>query len=181
MEGDRGKRFCGECKMNVYNLSELSESDLEEVLDRRERERTCVYMRRGDDGRIIFENCPVMLRSARDRIFKTALNLALIAAWSIALSADAQHLVGAPVDPRYGSGAEVGQLADFGYDTARDISRGITFLSFVLVALWPVKKETRNNARKMLLTVIARLAVPFFVHLAGTFAINNYGGLGGGL
>jgi hypothetical protein len=30
---------------------------------------------------------------------------------------------GAPVDPRYGQSNEVGQLADYGYDCARDVSR----------------------------------------------------------
>src|SRR6185369_7435259 len=45
--------------------------------------------------------------------------------------AHAQGLVGAPVDPRYGQSNEVGQMADFGYDTARDISRVVTALSTV--------------------------------------------------
>ncbi len=181
MAGDDMIRFCGQCKKNVHNLSTLPDDRLAEVLAERKIKETCVIMSKDKDGRVKFDNCPVALRKVRDHYKKVAVSLLLIAAWSLALSADAQGLVGAPVDPRYGSGAEVGQLADFGYDTARDISRGITICSFILVALWPVKKETRENLRKLALTVIARTCVPIFIHLAGTFAINNYGGSGGGL
>ncbi|HMP53092.1 MAG TPA: hypothetical protein PKD05_16195, partial [Candidatus Melainabacteria bacterium] len=54
-------------------------------------------------------------------------------------AAHAQGLVGAPVDPRYGQSNEVGQLADFGYDTARDISRVVTALSTVPSSLAGMK------------------------------------------
>lgn len=181
MTGDDMIRFCGQCKKNVHNLSTLPDDRLAEVLAERKIKEACVIMSKDKDGRVKFDNCPVALRKVRDHYKKVAVSLLLIAAWSLALSADAQGLVGAPVDPRFGSEAEVGQLADFGYDTARDISRGITICSFILVALWPVKKETRENLRKLALTVIARTCVPVFIHLAGTFAINNYGGSGGGL
>lgn len=181
MDGDEKVRFCGQCKKNVHNLSTIPTRELEEVLKRRKIEPTCVIMSRREDGSVKFDNCPVVLRKARNHICKVAVNLLLIAAWPLALSADAQGLVGAPVDPRNGSGAEVGQLADFGYDTARDISRAITAVSFLLVVLWPITKEKRNNLSKLSLTILARLCVPFFVHLAGTFAINNYGGQLGGL
>jgi len=91
-------------------------------------------------------------------------------------------LVGAPVDPRYGQSNEVGQLADFGYDTARDISRFVTLLagliSTVIAGLYLRKNSTQQRLIKAgSLVVIA----PLVVHLLGTFMINNYGGLGGGL
>ncbi len=40
-------------------------------------------------------------------------------------------LVGAAVDPAFGQANEVGMLADYGYDSARDISRVVTALSTV--------------------------------------------------
>src|SRR5439155_24770137 len=58
--------------------------------------------------------------------FLLAPQLVLMAIGVYDQVAHAQGLVGAPVDPRYGQSNEVGQLADFGYDTARDISRVVT-------------------------------------------------------
>jgi len=54
-------------------------------------------------------------------------------------AAHAQGLVGAGVDPRYGQSNEVGMLADYGYDTARDISRVVTALSTVPSSLAGMK------------------------------------------
>src|ERR1700679_4381946 len=54
-------------------------------------------------------------------------------------AAHAQGLVGAPVDPRYGQSNEVGQLADYGYDCARDISRVVTALSTIPSSLAGMK------------------------------------------
>lgn len=181
MTGDDMIRFCGQCRKNVHNLSTLPDDRLAEVLAERKIKETCVIMSKDKNGRVRFDNCPVALRKVRDHYRKVAVSLLLIAAWSLALSADAQGLVGAPVDQPFGYSSEVQEFVDFGYDTARDISRGITICSFILVALWPVKKETRENLRKLALTVVARTCVPIFIHLAGTFAITNYGGSGGGL
>jgi hypothetical protein len=44
---------------------------------------------------------------------------------------DAKGLVGAPVDPRYGESNEVGEMAKFGYDSAKDISRIVLAMSSV--------------------------------------------------
>ncbi len=101
-------------------------------------------------------------------------------------AAQAQGLVGAPVDPRYGQSNEVGQLADFGYDTARDISRVVTALSTVPSSLAGMKIAFgQRDGGESAMNVAKGLGVgfggPTAVHLIGTFAINNYGGLGGGL
>ncbi|HMP53095.1 hypothetical protein GC174_11445 [bacterium] len=101
-------------------------------------------------------------------------------------AAQAQGLVGAPVDPRYGQSNEVGQLADFGYDTARDVSRVVTALSTVPSSLAGMKIAFgQRDGGEAAMNVAKGLGVgfggPTAVHLIGTFAINNYGGLGGGL
>ncbi|MBX9569722.1 MAG: hypothetical protein K2X77_12570 [Candidatus Obscuribacterales bacterium] len=94
--------------------------------------------------------------------------------------------VGAPVDPRYGQSNEVGQLADYGYDTARDIARVATFLSFIVsivfglrIASNMAKKDSKGMA--VAKGVAFTLFLPTVVHLLGSFFINNFGGLGGGL
>lgn len=93
-------------------------------------------------------------------------------------------LVGVPVDPRYGQSNEVGALADFGYDKARDISRITTALSFLISLLLAGaflrgRKATTNSAIAKAVALV--LVVPTIVHLVGTFLISNFGGLGSGL
>ncbi len=97
-----------------------------------------------------------------------------------------QHIIGAPVDPRYGLSNEVGQLADFGYDTARDLSRLATVLSSYISTLIAIKIAFKNGfstfAYSLFLKGLAvQYGIPISVHLFGTFLINNYGGIGGGL
>lgn len=95
-------------------------------------------------------------------------------------------LVGAPVDPRFGQSNEVSQLADYGYDTARDCSRIATWIAMLVATFgglavarsgWGTKKQTSCLVKAIILAV----AVPTSVHIVGTFMINNFGGLGGGL
>jgi hypothetical protein len=91
-------------------------------------------------------------------------------------------LIGAPVDPRYGQSDGDTSLLDyfaFGYDCARDISRTITLLTFILVFWWPLAKGT--NLRRVIWELVNLSCIPLLVHLVGTFLINNFGGIGGGL
>lgn len=95
-------------------------------------------------------------------------------------------LVGAPVDPRYGQSNEIGQLADYGYDTARDVSRAVTMLSalvsfFICFSIIRRRKENGFAAKSIFKGIGLAFAIPTAVHLIGTFMINNFGGLGGGL
>ncbi len=92
--------------------------------------------------------------------------------------------VGSPVNPRYGQSNEVGQLSDFGYDTARDISRvltGSSFLVALIVAGFFLRAGSALTGTRIIKTIALVVVVPVVVHTCGTFAINNYGGLGGGL
>ena len=98
----------------------------------------------------------------------------------------AQGLVGAPVDPRFGQSNEVGQMADQAYDTARDISRVVTALATIPSSLAGMKIAFgQRDGGESAMNVAKGLGVgfggPTAVHLIGTFAINNFGGLGGGL
>ena len=135
-----------------------------------------------------------MKKTVSSRAFRVACRVGILLAPQIVLLAfgvydqvaHAQGLVGAPVDPRYGQSNEVGQLADYGYDTARDISRVVTALSTVPSSLAGMKIAFGNrDGGESAMNVAKGLGVgfggPTAVHLIGTFAINNFGGLGGGL
>ncbi len=128
------------------------------------------------------------------RTFKVAARVGFLLAPQLVLMAigvydqvaHAQGLVGAPVDPRYGQSNEVGQLADFGYDTARDISRVVTALSTIPSSMAGMKIAFgQRDGGEAAMNVAKGLGIgfggPTAVHLIGTFAINNFGGLGGGL
>jgi hypothetical protein len=128
------------------------------------------------------------------RAFKVACRVGFLLAPQLVLMAigvydqvaHAQGLVGAPVDPRYGQSNEVGQMADFGYDTARDISRVVTALSTIPSSMAGMKIAFgQRDGGESAMNVAKGLGIgfggPTAVHLIGTFAINNFGGLGGGL
>lgn len=64
MEGDERKRFCQQCQLNVYNLSDMTQQDAESLLVESEG-RLCVTYYQRADGTILTRNCPVGLRLAR--------------------------------------------------------------------------------------------------------------------
>ena len=71
MLGDARKRFCGECKLNVYNLSEMSKQDAEELLLKSEG-RLCVRFYQRNDGTVITKDCPVGWKAFKQRVSKVS-------------------------------------------------------------------------------------------------------------
>ena len=67
MIGGERVRFCGQCSLNVYNLSGMTRSDAESLIARTEG-RLCVRFYRRADGSIITKDCPVGLRAIRRRV-----------------------------------------------------------------------------------------------------------------
>ena len=73
MFGNDRKRFCGECKLNVYNLSGMTQEDAQDLLENSEG-RLCVRFYRRADGTVLTQNCPVGWAKVtqRARVFATA-------------------------------------------------------------------------------------------------------------
>ncbi len=67
MIGTQRVRFCGQCNLNVYNLSSMSTAQAESLIAQTEG-RLCVRFYRRSDGSILTENCPVGLRAIRRRL-----------------------------------------------------------------------------------------------------------------
>jgi hypothetical protein len=67
MMGSDRVRFCGQCSLNVYNLSAMTRPDAETLIARTEG-RLCVRFYRRSDGSIITKDCPVGLRAIRRRV-----------------------------------------------------------------------------------------------------------------
>ena len=67
MKGDERVRHCASCKLNVYNLSELTKAEAEDLVDRAEG-RLCVRFYRRWDGTVLTADCPVGVSRARARL-----------------------------------------------------------------------------------------------------------------
>ena len=67
MIGTDRVRFCGQCSLNVYNLSAMTRDQAESVIAANEG-RLCVRFYRRRDGSIITQDCPVGWRAAQQRV-----------------------------------------------------------------------------------------------------------------
>jgi len=67
MMGNDRSRFCGQCNLNVYNLSSMTQAEAEHFVAGSEG-RLCVRFYRRRDGSILTQNCPIGLRAIRRRV-----------------------------------------------------------------------------------------------------------------
>lgn len=67
MIGDERVRFCGQCELNVYNLSALTRTQAEDLIGGTER-RLCIRYYRRKDGSILTRDCPVGLARLKQRM-----------------------------------------------------------------------------------------------------------------
>jgi hypothetical protein len=67
MYGDERKRFCSDCKLHVYNLSDMTRQEAENFLINSEG-RVCVKFYRRKDGTVLTNNCPVGLAKVKKRV-----------------------------------------------------------------------------------------------------------------
>jgi hypothetical protein len=70
MIGDERKRHCSECKLNVYNLSAMTEREAENFLINAEG-RVCLRIFRRADGTVLTQNCPVGWQAIKKRASRT--------------------------------------------------------------------------------------------------------------
>lgn len=88
MRGDNRVRFCGECKKNVYNVSEMTRLEAEELLRKNGDGDMCVRFYERADGTILTQDCPVGVQKKQRR----KLALAVIggtAMWGASIAAAA--------------------------------------------------------------------------------------------
>lgn len=67
MYGDDRKRFCGDCKLNVYNLSGMTKDEAETLLLAAEG-RLCVRYFQRSDGTVLTADCPVGWAAVKRRL-----------------------------------------------------------------------------------------------------------------
>ncbi|HEY6251385.1 MAG TPA: carboxypeptidase-like regulatory domain-containing protein [Candidatus Angelobacter sp.] len=71
MIGDARVRHCSECRLNVYNISEMTRTEAEELI-RAHEGRLCVRFFRRADGTILTTNCPRGLQALIRRVSRVA-------------------------------------------------------------------------------------------------------------
>ena len=71
MIGTDRKRFCGQCKLNVYHLSGMSVAEAEDLITQSEG-RLCVRFYRRTDGTILTKDCPVGWARVKERVSRVA-------------------------------------------------------------------------------------------------------------
>jgi len=87
MYGDENRRFCGQCRLNVYYLPGMPSKEVEDLLLRSEG-RICVRLYERSDGTFITENCPVGLAAARLKVRRIATAaVSLVASFLIGVGA----------------------------------------------------------------------------------------------
>ncbi len=76
MQGDDRERFCGQCEKSVYNVSAMSRSEAEALLQG-PAELPCVRFYQRTDGTILTADCPVgVVRKLRLRWAAAVLTVA---------------------------------------------------------------------------------------------------------
>ena len=73
MYGDGRRRFCGDCKLNVYNFSGMTRDEAEALIMNAEG-RLCVRFYKRADGSVITQDCPVGWAKVKQRtkVYATA-------------------------------------------------------------------------------------------------------------
>lgn len=103
MQGDERKRFCGSCRLHVYDLSAMRRAEAEALLtSRRDGERLCVRFARRPDGRVVTDDCGPVRRAVRRRARRArAAAMALFAmffpAWATACGRPSAAPPGDPI------------------------------------------------------------------------------------
>jgi hypothetical protein len=79
MRGDDRVRFCGDCKLNVYNLSAMTHDEAQKLIAEREG-KICARFFTRPDGTVLTKDCPVgVTRKRRAFGFSIAAIIALFA------------------------------------------------------------------------------------------------------
>jgi hypothetical protein len=67
MTGNDTVRFCQQCNLNVYNISDMSDKEAEAILAKGKKDgRLCTRLYLRPDGTVMTDNCPRALRKIRD-------------------------------------------------------------------------------------------------------------------
>lgn len=84
MTGDERVRYCHSCKLNIYNIAEMTKPEVEKLIETREG-RLCIRLYKRADGTVLTKDCPVGFRAYQKRIarFAGAILAAILGLFSV--------------------------------------------------------------------------------------------------
>lgn len=175
MEGDERIRFCNQCQLNVFNISAMSEKEAVSTIRTASGGRLCLRFYRRQDGTILTENCPVGLRRIRNMIrICAAASIAFLVSFGLISEADAQGLVGAPVDPLIGQYNGVGPPPNASVEPDPNVgslvlqgTMGVAllvFVRFMATSLRQMQYKLSQGGLFMLAFAVALGAIFGFIH-----------------
>ncbi len=88
MYGGKRQRYCGECNLNVYNLSEMTKREAENLIMNAEG-KLCGRFYRRTDGTVITKDCPVGWAAFKrnvSRLWTAAASIAITALSAIGIT-----------------------------------------------------------------------------------------------
>ena len=87
MVGDERVRHCAECNLNVYNLSAMTERQVQELIAGSRGNRLCARLYRRADGTVLTQDCPWSFRVLTRKISRLATTvLAAIMGVTVAMA-----------------------------------------------------------------------------------------------
>jgi hypothetical protein len=72
MVGDERIRHCSDCNLNVYNLSAMTERQVQKLIGGSRGKRLCARFYRRADGTVLTQDCPWSLRALKRRASRVA-------------------------------------------------------------------------------------------------------------
>ena len=151
MTGDDRVRFCGQCKLKVYNLSEVTRPEAEALVGEAGG-RLCVRLYRRADGTVLTRDCPVGLRAFRRRLARVAAGVAAV----LALVIGAGGLLGAG----RGSRTRLRDLEPFSRLTNRLAPPGVTNGTFAIMGEIACPPPAAGGSTPPIQIELGRLAAP---------------------
>ena len=98
MVGNDQVRHCGQCRLNVYNLSAMTRPEAEALFLKKEG-RLCVRFYQRADGTMITQDCPVGLAKLKKKLARLAGGLAAAIAFAAGLGGCGRDEEKSPVAP----------------------------------------------------------------------------------
>ena len=84
MKGDEQTRYCGLCRKNVYNLSEMTRHEAENLI-REKESKLCVRYYQRADGTVLTKDCPIGVAVVRRVLLARAVSASALLVTVIAL------------------------------------------------------------------------------------------------
>lgn len=84
MTGDEKTRFCGQCKLNVHNISEMEDEEIRELFKTSSdsnSKQLCLRMYKRPDGTVVRRNCQFKVRQLKKALHRSVASIVGLTAW----------------------------------------------------------------------------------------------------